>query len=699
MNGRYGTATPQSATVNVNKIGTVDFDSLNSNYLSQTYSVTSNIAMGGYEITGIAGFPSGTIITDMSNNTKTEFSAGDRFKVLIPVSSISNLSSNFTGVIAAQAKCKTYPIFYGISPNSAWQDFACTFDPYGDESGIANLDIKVNNCRLQIKKIDAETKQNLAGVKFEVRTLAGALIGTYTTDNNGVADIKDLFPNAVKITEVETQKEYILNTTSQQTTLEWGKTVSVQFENYHKKGNIKVYKVDKDNKKVILGNVEFDLYSVEFDKIIGTYTTDVNGEIFVKDLRTGNYKLIEKTTNRWYDLAEDTTVLVEWNTTKDTTIENELKKGQVKIIKVDLDNNEVKLEGVKFEVLDEQNKVLETITTDKNGEATTSRYAVRDFEKLTLCEVETKENYVLNKEPQTIVLEQDQITDFTFYNERIKGQIEITKISAEDNQYSKLAKGSPLEGVVFEIYNEAEELVDTVTTDLEGKATSKFLYKGKYFIKEVQGNTFYLLKTDMFEVEIKEHLKVEEITIENDNVEIELEVEKTGLIQAQPLDEIRYDFPTVANKSNVPLDDFTFIDNLPYEYINMKYLFTGIYSHEVELKVYYKTNLTEDYTLLKENISSKANTFIDFTTIDLAEGEYITNYKIYFGTVPVGFKAETTPFMFAQVREDVEDNDTWINEVELSGEYAGVKVEDQDDWETKTYKKELKIKKLPRTGM
>ena len=76
-----------------------------------------------------------------------------------------------------------------------------------------------------------------------------------------------------------------------------------QFLFYHKKGNIKVYKIDKDNKKVVLGNVEFKLYSEEFKKIIGTYYTDVNGELEIKNLRTGNYKLIETKTNKWYNLA------------------------------------------------------------------------------------------------------------------------------------------------------------------------------------------------------------------------------------------------------------------------------------------------------------------------------------------------------------------------------------------------------------
>ena len=75
----------------------------------------------------------------------------------------------------------------------------------------------------------------------------------------------------------------------------------------------------------------FDLYSDEFQKVIGSYTTNVDGEI-----------------------------------------------------KIDKDNHEVKLKGVKFDVLDEKGNILETITTNEKGEAYTSRYAIRDYSKLTI---------------------------------------------------------------------------------------------------------------------------------------------------------------------------------------------------------------------------------------------------------------------------------------------------------------------------
>ena len=86
---------------------------------------------------------------------------------------------------------------------------------------------------------------------------------------------------------------------------------------------------------------------------------------------------MKRIVGKWYDLAEDTEIVVEWNETTNVTVENELKKGRVRIIKVDEENNEIKLAGVKFEVLDQDKNVLETITTNEKGEAVTKRYPIR----------------------------------------------------------------------------------------------------------------------------------------------------------------------------------------------------------------------------------------------------------------------------------------------------------------------------------
>ena len=494
--------------------------------------------------------------------------------------------------------------------------------------------------------------------------------------------------------------EYVLKNVEFDVPVEYNKTSDVNVENEHKKGNIKVYKVDKDNNRVVLGNVEFDLFSHEFNKVIGTYHTDVNGELEIKDLRIGDYSLIEKKTNKWYNLAEDTEVEVEWNLTKELQIENELKKGSIKIIKVDEEDNEVKLENVKFKVMDKDGNVLEELITDENGEAETSSYPIRDFSELKIQEVETLDNYVLDDEIHTIKLEENQIKDVVFKNEKIKGQIKVTKVSSNDNELTGDKKGTPLEGAIFEVYNSNNELVDTLTTDSEGKAISKLLVKGKYYIKEVDsGSPYYLINSDIFEAEIKEHKEIVDVNVEDDSVDIEVEVEKKGFVETQSKDGIYYDFSNIHNKSNIALDNFTWSDSLPTNALRANRIYTGTWNEDLTYSVWYKTNLSDDYIMLKDGLSTLVNNEVKFTDATLQEGEFITDFEFRFGTVKADFREVEQPRLYCDMLDNLPNGFIFVNHTKVSGNYKDIYVEDKDEWTTITYYKEMETtQKLPRTG-
>ena len=781
--GQNGTSTYRTPVANIDKSGNMV---LEGDYYIQNYTVSSNVDINGYNV-AIANFPEGTLLTNTAGGGQNSFGTGETFQVRIPKNTVETQDIN--GVIRVDVNSKSYAVFYATSYNPSLQDYAITGDPISLTSATSNLTLKANTASIKIHKVDSETNEAIEDTVYELTKEDGTVIGRGTTDSEGNLTFYELYQGNYVLKEVKSNDDYIISQESIDIRATYNKVTEVELENEHKKGNLKVYKVDKDNNKVALGNVEFDLYSEEFQKVIGTYTTDVNGEIYVENLRTGDYKWIEKTTNKWYNLAGDTEIKVEWDKTKESVIENELKKGQIRVIKVDQDNNEIKLKGVKFNVLDENNNVLETIITNDEGEAVTSRYAVRDFEKLTLQEVETLENYklteepqtieleaneivdvvfqnekkkgqikvikidednnevrlegvefkiydesgnevgtlvtdkngeavserlpidqeytvqetktlenyVLTEEPQTVVLEQDQITDLTFENEKIKGKIEITKISADDNELTGEKKGTKLDGAVFEIYNEKDELVDTITIK-DGIGTSKLLEYGDYYIKEVNsGSDNYLLNTEKFDIEIREHMKTIPITIENTSVDIGLDIDKNGVEQAQPNDEIKYSFNSLKNTSNVPLDNFTWTDNLPYEYVRITKLFTGTYNEDLDYVVKYKTNKSEDY-IEYGTYNTQKNNYIDFTSVELEDDEYITDFKVEFGTVMPGFEAVEKPFIFAKVLPTVEPDDRWVNYTSLTGNYKEHELEDKAEWPTISYGKELEITKLPRTG-
>lgn len=163
-------------------------------------------------------------------------------------------------------------------------------------AGRTNLNVSTNTGKIQIKKIDSETFQPIEGVTFGLYRKDGKEVARATTNKEGIAIFQGIYQGSYILKEVSTNKDYILNDSEFNVDVFYNKTTTLEIENEHKKGNIKVYKVDKDNNKIRLGNVSFDLYSKEFKKVLGSYVTNVDGEILIENIRTGDYVLIEKNT-------------------------------------------------------------------------------------------------------------------------------------------------------------------------------------------------------------------------------------------------------------------------------------------------------------------------------------------------------------------------------------------------------------------
>ena len=683
-----------SNVIQINKSGDFVLDT-NNNYYSQTYTVTSSTDMQGYSVTKIDGFPSGSYTADLKGNAKTSFSVGEKFKVMIPKGSIVD---NISGTITLKSKCKTYPVFYGKSSVDNYQNYAVTVDPYADIHKSTTLNIDAYKSSIKVVKIDAETKQPLEGVEFNFRYDDGQNIGNFKTLKDGSITINKLRQGKVIATEVKTREEYILNTEEKEIVLDYNDSQSITIENEHKRGDLKVYKIDADNNKIAIGGVRFALYSYEFDKITGYYTTDANGEIYIKGLRTGRWALIEEETNKWYNLLdEQVDIKVEWNETTNTTIENELKKSQVKVIKVDSENHEVKLEGVEFEVMNKDEKVLETIKTNKDGEAVTSQYPVRDFPDLYLKETVTNEKYVLDDTVHKIELKENEIVTKTFENKKIKGQVKVIKTSEDDNKITGDKKGTPIANVPFGVYDENKNYIETITTGVDGTATTSLLGKGVKYIKELESGEWYLLNENEYSAEIVNDGDIIELEITNIPENPDVDIEKTGMIQTTANQEIKYDFH-IKNTGNVPLDNFTWYDYLPTDYVRITKLITGTYNQDLNYSIYYKTN-KNDYKLLKDNLNTKVNNYIDFSSLELEADEYVTEFKADFGTAPVGFESVINPYIFVRVNSDVKNDDIFTNRTRIEGYNKTYMVWDEDDHTTKVYEKEIKVKKLPRTGM
>ena len=84
---------------------------------------------------------------------------------------------------------------------------------------------------LQIIKSDKDSGKRIAGVKFEIRKMNGEIIGTYTTDSDGVIYLPEAESGWYTVTELETASGYLLDTTPHRIEVKDGQTATLEIAN------------------------------------------------------------------------------------------------------------------------------------------------------------------------------------------------------------------------------------------------------------------------------------------------------------------------------------------------------------------------------------------------------------------------------------------------------------------------------------
>ncbi|MEC2532245.1 SpaA isopeptide-forming pilin-related protein, partial [Bacillus cereus] len=380
----------------------------------------------------------------------------------------------------------------------------------------------VDTGNVEITKVDKENKDALADAVFEIQDEAGQVVAKITTDKKGQAQVTNLSVGTYKLVEVKAPKGYkqLVDPITFQIEKGMTKSLALTVENEMlDKGNVEVTKVDKDSQKVLEG-VVFEVQD-EQGKVVTEVTTDKEGKANVSDLSVGKYKLVEtKSLPGYKKLTEPVSFEIKKGMTKvlSLKVENELlDKGSVEITKVDKESGAV-LAGVTFEVQDEKGKVVTKVTTDKEGKATISDLPVGKYK---LVEVESLPGYKKLAKPVSFEIKKGmtEVLSLKVENELVdKGSVEITKVD-KDGQKA-------LEGVVFEIQDEAGKVVTEVKTDKNGKAKISDLSVGKYKLVEKESLPGYKQLTEPVSFEIKKgmtevlSLKVENELVDKGSVEI-----------------------------------------------------------------------------------------------------------------------------------------------------------------------------------
>ena len=228
---------------------------------------------------------------------------------------------------------------------------------------------------VQIIKIDSQTKQPLAGAEFEIWNTsassstsvssgspAGVLVGTYTTNNNGVINVV-LEEGTYEIIETKAPEGYQIDSHKQDIVVKDGEQISVTFTNTKIIG-LEILKIDAVSKKPLQGAI-FDV-SKPNGEHVGTYTTDSNGYIMVSNLASGTYVITEKEAPYGYALdSVPQTVEVKAGAATRVTFEDS-KLGGIVIKKLD-SATEKPIEGCEFLITTFDGTEIGTFTTDRSG--------------------------------------------------------------------------------------------------------------------------------------------------------------------------------------------------------------------------------------------------------------------------------------------------------------------------------------------
>ena len=285
---------------------------------------------------------------------------------------------------------------------------------------------------LTIIKKDKETGERIKGVQFEIRKLNGEIIGTYTTDENGVINLPEAEKGWYQVVELKAAKGYKLDDTPHQIEVKDGGTATLEITN-RQAGSALIHKIDSVTGKGIYG-VKFLLSDAKGNPV-GTYESDNEGYVYVDGgLADGKYTIREIECAEGYILdTQPKTIYVEYGGCTTITWKNTAVTGQIQVTKTSADYNSMNgwpagtpIPGTVFEIYHYRTgNLVDTIRTDKNGVAVSKPLPLGRYK---VVESQAADFYALDKTPIDVEIEHaGQIVKAAMTNKSLYTNVAIQK--------------------------------------------------------------------------------------------------------------------------------------------------------------------------------------------------------------------------------------------------------------------------------
>ncbi len=259
----------------------------------------------------------------------------------------TTLNINKIGDFTQDSRGEYYSQTYSVTADAEVGNYTVSIDNYYDGTIVTDINGNVKNTFS-------------GGEQFKVLVPKQSILDNKNISIKVSGNIKN-YPIFYGKSPSEDLQDYAL-TYSAYTTAN-GET-SLTVDAY--KSSLKVVKIDTETKKAIEG-VEFN-FRYSDGQYIGNYKTDKQGCITINSLKQGTILATEvKTTNDYILNDEEKEIVLDYNAYKELQVENEHKRGDLTVFKVDADNNKIALGGVKFALYSyEFDKITGYYETDVN---------------------------------------------------------------------------------------------------------------------------------------------------------------------------------------------------------------------------------------------------------------------------------------------------------------------------------------------
>ena len=569
-------------------------------------------------------------------------------------------------------------------------------------------------CSLTLTKLDSVTGKPVPNTEFTVKDSNGNVVGRYTTGSDGSVVVTGLIPGATYVVyESRVPDGYVLNQMPQYITVSNGTGNSwtsggAGGGSGSGGGNGLVFENDPTTTLIIekyitgtttpLKGVTFlvtDSSGAVVGSSNGEYMTDENGRVVIENLEPGvTVTAREIRTVEGYILdSTPKTIKIKAGGAQTLTFYNAPFSG-ILIHKTDSVTGKG-IYGVTFLLYDSTMTPIGQYTSDDQGFVhignltQDGRYYLRELEN---------EGYLVDTQYKTVYVRAGETTLVEWENTPITGQIQITKTSEDYNSVNGWPAGTPLPDVIFEIYDKAGNLVDTIQTDKNGAARSRALPLGRYTVKETIAAPYYALDATPVDVELEFSGQIVRIAMTNRSLNTNVSIKKSGYVEVMPGQSIRYDFSGIGNNSNVSLTSFYWRDTLPVDAVRLSKIVTGTYNAPGNYKIVYQTNLSNgSWYILADNLSTSRNYVLDASpaALRLAANEYVTQFMVSFGVVPANFRQVEAPQVYCAVLSSLAGGAQFVNQADAGGVYQGQWIMAASRWVTRVYKPS---QSLPRTG-